>query len=80
MENLAVKASENFALEPSLPRDAYWDEAFYARERDAIFWAQWFYAGRAAELSNFGAYRVLDIAGESVILIRGEDGLYAHLN
>jgi Rieske 2Fe-2S family protein len=80
LENPAVKASENLALEPSLPRNAYWDAAFFAREREAIFWDQWFYVGRAAELSVPGDYRVLDVAGESVILIRGHDGLHAHLN
>lgn len=80
LENPAVKASENLALEPSLPRDAYWGAAFYAREQEAIFWNQWFCAGRAAELPSTGDYRVLDVAGESVILIRGEDGLHAHLN
>jgi glycine betaine catabolism A len=76
----AMKPSEIIALEPSLPRKAYWDPAFYAREQEAIFWNQWFYAGRAAELEQIGAYRVLDVAGESVILIRAAEGLYAHLN
>lgn len=75
-----MKASENLALEPSLPRSAYWDDAYYAREQEAIFWDQWFYAGRASDLSRTGEYRVLDVAGESVILIRGDDRLYAHLN
>ena len=75
-----MKASENLALEPSLSRDAYWDAAFYAREQGAIFWDQWFYVGRAAGLAEAGDYRVLDVAGESVILIRAEDGLRAHLN
>jgi glycine betaine catabolism A len=75
-----VKPSENITLEPSLPREAYWDAGFYAREQEAIFWDQWFYVGRAEELAGIGAYRVLDVAGESVILIRGEEGLYGHLN
>jgi glycine betaine catabolism A len=75
-----MKPSENIALEASLPREAYWDDAFFAREREAIFWSQWFYAGRADQLDGIGAYRVLDVAGESVILIRTEDGLRAHLN
>jgi glycine betaine catabolism A len=75
-----VKPSENIALEPSLPREAYWDAAFFARERDAIFWNQWFYVGRAEQLAETGAYCVHDVAGESVILVRAEDGLYAHLN
>jgi glycine betaine catabolism A len=75
-----VKASEIIALEPSLPRSAYWDEKFFAREQAAIFWDQWFYAGRAEQLAQTGSYRVLDVAGESVILIRTEDALRAHLN
>jgi glycine betaine catabolism A len=78
--NLAVKPSENIALEPSLPRAAYWDDEFFAREQEAIFWDQWFLAGRADRLDRAGAYCVLDLAGESVILIRGDDGLHAHLN
>jgi glycine betaine catabolism A len=75
-----VKPSENRVLEPSLPREAYWDAAFYEREQRAIFWDQWFYVGRSETLEGAGAYRVLDVAGESVILVRDDDGLHAHLN
>jgi len=75
-----VKPSENLALEASLPRGAYWDAEFYAREQRAIFWDQWFYAGRAEGLADDGAYRVLDVAGESVILIRDAGTLRAHVN
>jgi glycine betaine catabolism A len=75
-----MKPSENTALEPSLTRDAYWDEAFFRRERDAIFFGQWFCAGRSQGLDSVGAFQVLDVAGESVIVVRGEEALYAHLN
>jgi glycine betaine catabolism A len=75
-----MKASENLALQPSLPREAYWDASFFGREQERIFWNQWFYVGRAEQLEALGAYRVLDVAGESVVLIRAQDGLYAHLN
>ncbi len=67
-------------MEKSLPREAYWDDSFYAREQRAIFWDQWFYAGRGEGLASPGAYRVVDVAGESLILIRGPNGLYGHLN
>jgi glycine betaine catabolism A len=68
-------------LEPSLPRQAYWDAAFFAREAQAVFLDQWVCAGRAPELSEPGAYRVVEFGGESIIVIRGEDGtLHAHLN
>jgi Rieske 2Fe-2S family protein len=75
-----VKLSENRALEPSLPREAYWDAAFFDRERERIFRDQWFYVGRSTELSELGSYRVIDVAGESIILIRAQDGLHGHLN
>lgn len=64
----------------SLPRRAYWDEAFFERERHAIFWDEWFYVGRAGALDVPGSFRVVEVAGESLIVIRGEDGLYAHRN
>src|ERR1700722_2662794 len=67
-------------MERSLPREAYWDEAFFARERRAIFWDQWLYAGRAERIAETGAYLVVDIAGESVVIVRAEEGLFAHLN
>jgi phenylpropionate dioxygenase-like ring-hydroxylating dioxygenase large terminal subunit len=80
LANRAMKPSENSGLEPSLPREAYWDSEFFAREQRAIFWDQWFYVGRADGLDADGAYRVLDVAGESVILIRDAGALWAHVN
>ncbi|MGA8535070.1 MAG: aromatic ring-hydroxylating dioxygenase subunit alpha [Candidatus Tumulicola sp.] len=67
-------------LEASLPRAAYADAAFFERERLAIFEDQWFYAGRVEQLQGVGAFRVVDVAGESVIVVRALDGVHAHLN
>jgi Rieske 2Fe-2S family protein len=92
--SLAVKPSEELTdtpndlvgqglaerLEPSLPREAYWDAEYFAREQRAIFWDQWFCVGRVEQVGEIGAYRELDVAGESVILIRDRNGLVAHLN
>ena len=77
---MATGVSES-ALEPSLPREAYLDRAFFEREQRAIFWDQWIYAGRIEHWQSAGAYRVLDVAGESIIVVRGDDdALYAHVN
>ncbi|HTX59543.1 MAG TPA: aromatic ring-hydroxylating dioxygenase subunit alpha [Verrucomicrobiae bacterium] len=68
-------------LEASLPREAYVDPGYFERERKAIFWDQWIYAGRASLPPAAGSYRVIEVAGESVILVRGDDGrLHGHLN
>ena len=61
-------------LEPSLPRRAYVDEAFHALERDRIFLSEWVYAGRAERLRDAGEYELIDVAGESVILVRAGSG------
>lgn len=67
-------------LEPSLPRAAYVDADFFARECEALFWNQWFLVARAEQFAVVGAYRVVEVAGESVMIVRGADGLHAHLN
>ncbi len=69
------------SLERSLPRAAYVDPAFFERECDAIFAGQWFYAGRLEQFEQPGAFTTLEVAGESVVVVRAEDGrLHAHLN
>jgi Rieske 2Fe-2S family protein len=68
------------SLEKSLSRAAYADPGFFAREQRGIFWDQWFYAGRCDSLETDGAFRVLDVAGESVIVVRSDGALHAHVN
>lgn len=68
-------------LEVSLPRDAYLDPQWWQREREKVFFDQWVYAGRAELWPDPGAFRVLDLCGESVIVVRDSEGaLHAHLN
>lgn len=60
-------------LERTLPRAAYTADDWFARERDHIFFAEWFCAGRAERIANPGDYLVADVAGESILLVRGVD-------
>lgn len=60
-------------LERTLPRAAYVSDEWFARERDHIFFAEWFCAGRAERIANAGDYQVVDVAGESVLIVRGKD-------
>jgi phenylpropionate dioxygenase-like ring-hydroxylating dioxygenase large terminal subunit len=60
-------------LEPTLPSSWYYDEAIYRRERERIFYREWLCAGREEELSAPGDHRVIDIAGESIIVVRNRD-------
>ncbi|QUD89374.1 aromatic ring-hydroxylating oxygenase subunit alpha [Phenylobacterium montanum] len=68
-------------LEPSLPSTAYTDPGRFAREKEAIFTREWMAVCRTEEIQGPGAWRVVELAGESVLLVRGKDGaLHAHYN
>ncbi|MGQ0797119.1 MAG: aromatic ring-hydroxylating oxygenase subunit alpha [Methanobacteriota archaeon] len=58
------------ALETSLPRAYYVSDDVFRLERDRIFHREWFCAGREAEVPEVGDYKVLDVAGEAVLVVR----------
>jgi Rieske 2Fe-2S family protein len=67
-------------LTPTLGRDDYCSPQIYALERQRIFHRGWMYAGHDSSVPA-GARRVVDIAGESVIVTRTRDGvLHAFAN
>lgn len=61
-------------LEQTLPSSWYYSEEVYRLERERIFCREWLCAARAEELPNPGDYRVLDIVGESILLVRNREG------
>jgi len=68
-------------MERTLQRDYYLSEDIFQRERERIFFREWFCAGREEELAEPGDYLVLEVAGESLIVVRtGQGELAAHYN
>ena len=68
-------------MEQSLDSTAYLTADAFAQDRSAIFARQWFCAGRDEDLPQAGDHLVLDVAGESVLLVRDKTGaLYANYN
>ena len=68
-------------LEITLPSSWYLDEDIFALEREHIFFREWLCVGRQEDLPGPGAHRLLDIHGESVILLRnGQNQLRAFYN
>lgn len=58
----------------ALPQGFYTDEAVYRRDLERIFLADWLYVCHASELPESGDFRLFEVAGESFIVVRGEDG------
>jgi phenylpropionate dioxygenase-like ring-hydroxylating dioxygenase large terminal subunit len=65
---------EGFPILPDIPLGRYTDPEFFQLERTKLFGRTWLYAAHDSEFTEVGAYRVCDIAGASVLLVRGDDG------
>lgn len=58
---------------PTLGGSYYHDPAIFALERERVFASLWFCAVRTDEIAAPGAFRTCDVAGESVLCVRGGD-------
>jgi Rieske 2Fe-2S family protein len=62
------------AFEKSLPSSWYHSAAIFQIEKERLFCREWFCVAREAELPLPGDHRVLDLFGESVLLVRNRTG------
>jgi Rieske 2Fe-2S family protein len=68
-------------LRKSLPSSYYQSEEIFAQESEKIFCREWICAARTEQLQKPGDYLVLEIGGESILLVRTKDGeVKAHYN
>ena len=58
----------------TLPARFFYDADIFAQEREAIFYKAWHAGAHENELAELGAYVLLDLFDQSVILLRGADG------
>jgi len=61
-------------LESTLPSDWYTDSDVYALEQEHIFMREWLCVGREEDIPEPGDHQVLDVQGESVLLVRNREG------
>jgi Rieske 2Fe-2S family protein len=73
--------SEEHQLEATLPGSHYLLDEHFAAECKSIFHREWFCIGRREGLTNRGDYRLVNIAGESILVVCNEDSkLHAFFN
>jgi glycine betaine catabolism A len=78
MENDSPKGT---ILQQSLPSTYYHSEEIFAREKESIFFHDWFCAAREEQLPEPGNHLVLNVAGQSVLVVRDKDNeVKAHYN
>ena len=61
-------------LEPTLPTSWYRSAEVFRAEKERIFCREWIGVCREEELPDAGDHRVLDVLGESVLLVRNREG------
>ena len=59
----------------TLPRAYYTSEEIFAAEKDVIFGRLWSCVGRSSRFAQPGDYIVATVADESIIVVRGRDGI-----
>jgi glycine betaine catabolism A len=68
-------------MERTLTREHYLSPEIFAREKEGIFLREWFHGGREEDVAVPGSYLVVDVAGESVLVVRTREGqLRAYYN
>ena len=70
VESQPVRASD---LKAALPPHFYASPEVFRLEAERIFHRQWFAVGRTEQLPARGDVLVVEVAGESVIVVRGKD-------
>ena len=70
IENLIASQRPGFALDQRF----YIDPAIYDFELERIVMRNWIMAGHQSELPENGDFKVINVANESAIVIRGSDG------
>jgi Rieske 2Fe-2S family protein len=70
LDALIARQRPGFALEQPF----YADPDIYRLDIERIFFHSWLYVGHVSQLPEPGNYFLFELAGESVILVRGRDG------
>jgi glycine betaine catabolism A len=61
-------------LEPTLPSSWYRSARVFELEKERIFCREWLCVAREEEVAEPGTWRVLEVAGESILLLRNREG------
>src|SRR5579859_1636303 len=78
---MTMTARSDSSFGSTLPGRYYYDPAIYELEMERIFSQMWVCVGRADTLAGPGAYQVVTVGRESIIVVRDRDGaLHAFLN
>ena len=59
----------------TLPARYFYDEAIFKAERERIFYPAWHCVGHVNELAEPGQFLTFDILDQTIVVLRGDDGV-----
>jgi choline monooxygenase len=71
----AFDATRPLSHARTIPSAWYFDPTIHAAECNKVFGGSWLMAGRADQVRVPGAFCTLEIAGEPILVVRGDDGI-----
>ena len=71
---MVIETTPTTAMMQTLPRDAYLSGGHFVREAERIFHREWFFVGRQESIPAAGDYLHVEVAGESVLIVRSRSG------
>jgi len=74
-ESTRTAPPDGFPKLPDLPLGRYTDPEFYVLEQQYLWKRSWLYAAHDSDIPTPGSYKLCDIAGAPVLLVRGDDGV-----
>jgi len=76
LHQLLAEFDQELPLERAhtIPASWYFDAAIAAAERRQVFGASWLVAGRTDQVEARGSFITLNVAGEPLLIVRGDDG------
>jgi choline monooxygenase len=68
---------DNYKPDPersyNIPANYYTDPEIYEREKEAIFYRSWWYAGHVEEIPEPGCYKACPVVDQNTFIVRGKD-------
>ncbi|HTN81149.1 MAG TPA: aromatic ring-hydroxylating dioxygenase subunit alpha [Acidimicrobiales bacterium] len=74
LDELRARAAAPLAEARSLPGRLYWDPDLYELEVERIFRTEWMAVARQDQLRGSGDWIAVDLVGEPLVIVRGDDG------
>jgi phenylpropionate dioxygenase-like ring-hydroxylating dioxygenase large terminal subunit len=74
LQTLVERASRPLEEAQAMPAEFFTNEALYELELERVFHKEWLCVGRQEEIKEPGSWLTANIAGEPVVVVRGDDG------